>query len=70
MSGSRTLPGVVQERIDRQVLERIAVARAIAEAAGDGVFDRDEDCASDDEDRDYWLRLADAALSATAVPRG
>jgi hypothetical protein len=46
---------------------RERVARAIAEAADDGVFDRDEpDCTSDDEDRAYWLRLADAALGAHA----
>lgn len=37
------------------------IARAIAEAADDGVFDRDEpDSESDAEDRAFWLRLADA----------
>lgn len=47
---------------------REQVARAIAEVADDGVFDRDEpDNTSDDEDRDYWLRLADAALAAHAA---
>ena len=47
---------------------REKVARAIAEAADDGVFDRDEpDCTSDDEDRAYWLNLADAALIAAGL---
>lgn len=52
---------------------RERVARAIAEAADDGVFDRDDlDCTSDDEDRDYWRRLADAAIGAydAPAPRG
>lgn len=49
---------------------RLTVARAIAAAADDGVFDRNEpDCTSDDEDRAYWLRLADAALAADANAR-
>ena len=47
---------------------REKVARAIAAAADDGVFDRDEpDCTSDDEDRAYWLNLADAALIAAGL---